>query len=85
MRNSGAFPSLARADQDRREGGRTLLIVASCDWREDAGVDTSGDRILPAFKGGAAYDCLVITQPGLAKEGFYLLIDPAANAESLTL
>ena len=34
-------------------GGRTLLIVASCDWREDAGVDTSGNRILPAFKGGA--------------------------------
>jgi hypothetical protein len=59
-------------------------ILAGCDWREGAGIDTSDRKMIPNFNKAAGFDCMV-TVGDSAEERGYFLIDPAPDAKSLTL
>ncbi len=67
------------------EASRTSYISASCDWREQAGRDVGGKPLLAAFKGKAAYDCIVTYSEESAEEGGYLIFAPAPDAQSATI
>jgi hypothetical protein len=63
-----------------------VYLVATCDWNpKTAGINTSGSQMIPSFKKGKGYDCIVIVSPGSAQEGGYALIDPAADGTSVVL
>ena len=64
--------------------GASKRIGAGCDWRKGAGMDTSHRKMIPNFNKAAGFDCMV-TVGDSAEERGYFLIDPAADAKSLTL
>jgi hypothetical protein len=64
--------------------GAPKRIGAGCGWRKGAGIDTSDRKMIPNFNKAAGFDCMV-TVGGSAEERGYFLIDPAADAKSLTL
>lgn len=64
--------------------GAPKRIGAGCDWREGAGVDTSGRKMIPNFNKPAGFDCMV-TVGDSAEERGYFLIDPSQDGKSLTL
>ena len=64
--------------------GASKRIGAGCDWRKGAGIDTSDRKMIPNFNKAAGFDCMV-TVGGSAEERGYFLIDPAPDANSLTL
>ena len=64
--------------------GAPKRIGAGCGWRKGAGIDTSDRKMIPNFKKAAGFDCMV-TVGDSAEEHGYFLIDPAADAKSLTL
>jgi hypothetical protein len=64
--------------------GAQNRILAGCGWREGAGIDTSGRKMIPNFNKPAGFDCIV-TVGDSAEEGGYVLIDPAQDGKSLTL
>jgi hypothetical protein len=64
--------------------GAAKRIGAGCGWREGAGIDTSDRKMIPNFDKAAGFDCMV-TLGDSAEERGYFLIDPAADAKSLTL
>jgi hypothetical protein len=71
-----------------RQKGRAapVYLVATCEWNpRTAGITTSGTRMMPSFKKRQGYDCIVIVSPGSAQEGGYAVIDPSADAKSVTL
>ncbi len=67
------------------ESGREHLISATCSWAMQAGRDIKGKSLLPAFKGRAAYDCIVTYSEESAEEGGYLIFAPAPDATSATV
>jgi hypothetical protein len=68
-----------------RQQGREHYITASCDYRQGAGYDTSGNLMIKSFKGKAGYDCIVTVTPQSAEEGGYVLVDPARDGSTLML
>ena len=64
--------------------GAPKRIGAGCGWRKGAGIDTSDRKMIPNFDKAAGFDCMV-TVGDSAEERGYFLIDPAADAKSLTL
>ena len=63
--------------------GATHEIAAGCGWTPSgAGIDTSNRKMIPAFTGSAAYDCIV-TVGGSDAEGGYLLMAPARDANTM--
>ena len=68
----------------RQRTGGEKRILASCDWRRGAGIDTSDHKMIPNFNGPAGFDCMV-TVDNSAEEAGYGLIDPAQDGRSLTL
>jgi hypothetical protein len=68
----------------RRRSGAEKRIVAACDWRQGAGIDTSDHKMIPDFNGSAGFDCMV-TVDASAEEAGYGLIDPAPDGQSLML
>ena len=77
-----------KADEIRimlRQQGRERYITASCDYRQDAGYDTSGKLMIKSFKPKAAYDCIVTVAANSAEEGGYVLFDPARDGSTLML
>jgi hypothetical protein len=65
--------------------GATHEIAAGCGWTPTgAGIDTSNRKMIPAFTGSAAYDCIV-TVGASDVEGGYLLIEPARDATTMTV
>jgi hypothetical protein len=68
----------------RQRTGAEKRIVAACDWRQGAGIDTSDHKMISNFNGSAGFDCMV-TVDGSAEEAGYGLIDPAQDGQSLTL
>jgi hypothetical protein len=77
-----------KGDQVRimlRQQGRERYITGTCDYRQDAGHDTSGKLMIQSFKGTAGYDCIVSVAPDSAEEGGYVLLDPAPDGSTLML
>jgi len=68
-----------------RQRGEEHYIVAACEWSRKAGYDTSGRRMVKAFKGPGGHGCIVIVSSSSAEEGGYVLLDPAADGRALTL
>lgn len=69
-----------------RQRGGDHYIVAACDHAEHAGRDTSGNRLIKAFKGPGGYDCIVVVSPESAEEGGYVLLDlVGGDGSTLTL
>lgn len=68
----------------RQRTGAEKRILATCDWRQGAGIDTSDHKMVPNFNGSAGFDCMV-TVDDSAEEAGYGLIDPAQDGQSLML
>jgi hypothetical protein len=68
----------------RQQGGERY-ITASCEYRQGAGYDTSGNLMIKSFKGKAGYDCIVTVASASAEEGGYVLVDPAPDGSTLML
>jgi hypothetical protein len=68
----------------KQRGGGEKRIMATCDWRQGAGIDTSNHKMIPNFNGSAGFDCMV-TVDNSAEEAGYGLIDPAPDGQSLML
>lgn len=70
----------------RRAPQPPLTFAGSCEWNPiAANIDTSGNRIIPAFTKTAGYDCIVLTSPTSAEEGGYFIVDLAADGKSAML
>jgi hypothetical protein len=68
----------------RPRSGAEKRIMATCDWRQGAGIDTSDHKMIPNFNGTVGFDCMV-TVDDSAEEAGYGLIDPAQDGQSLML
>jgi len=64
--------------------GAPKTISAGCDWSQNAGIDTSGHKMIAAFNKPGGFDCMVVVGSSAEERG-YGLIDPAPDAQSLTL
>jgi hypothetical protein len=60
-------------------------VVASCAWSETANRDTSGNRMLPAFRGEEGFVCIALYNQQSAEEAGTVLFDVAGDGKAVTV
>lgn len=80
--NGGAWLRMQLRQKDR---ATTANIVAGCQWSATANRDTSGNRMVPAYRDEEGFVCIAVYNPQSAEEAGTVLFDLAADGRALTV